>query len=732
MHKLQITYEKLLKTLQEGIWVIDADSNTTFVNPKMAEILGYEVEEMIGKNLFEFMDEEEMQHIERKVESRKLGIVESHESRLKHKDGNDVYVEIKTNPITDDEGNYNGAIAGVTDITERKQAEEAFRKSEIKYRFLTENMGDVAWTMDLELNTTYISSSSTRVFGFTPEERIHQTVDQIMTPESLITVAQKLQEELAKEENGSYEIENEIMIESEFYHKNGGTVWMESLVKALRDSDGKITGIYGSSRDITKRKKAEQELQFQSKILDSIGDYVTATDPEGRILYVNEAECRTFGKKRDELIGKTTEVYGENPELGALQKEIVEATNKNGFWRGEVVNYDKDNKPIYMDCRTWGMRGADGVVHTLIGISSDITERKQAEEKIRYLSYHDQLTDLYNRNYFEDIQEELKDIPLVSVIMTDVNGLKLINDTYGHGVGDELLKKYAELLKNSFKQSDLCFRWGGDEFIVILKNAGEVESWQLCNRLIKHCGKTFVKDIPLSVSVGISSKFRGKDVVEAIREAEDMMYKNKLNESKSNKNHIMKTLLKALSEKSFETKEHIDRMSLLGRQFGERLRLPPSELSRLETLTMLHDIGKINIDSHILLKETTLTGKEWEEIKKHPEVGYRITRTTEEFAYIAEEILYHHEKWDGSGYPRGLEGKSIPYLARLLSIIDSYDVMSNGRPYKKEMTLEEIIEEIERRSGKQFDPDLAEEFIDCLKGGYLDIAVDEQKFHKER
>jgi HD-GYP domain-containing protein (c-di-GMP phosphodiesterase class II) len=197
------------------------------------------------------------------------------------------------------------------------------------------------------------------------------------------------------------------------------------------------------------------------------------------------------------------------------------------------------------------------------------------------------------------------------------------------------------------------------------------------------------------------------------------MYKNKLTESKSSKNLIMKTLLQTLSEKSYETKEHIDRMTLFGRQFGKILSLPPSELSRLETLAMLHDIGKINIDSHILLKKTSLTDKEWIEIKKHPEVGYRITRTTEEFAYIAEEILAHHERWDGNGYPQGLEGENIPYLARILNLIDSYDVMSSGRPYKKKMTAEEIVEEIESCSGKQFDPTLAKEFVVNLKEGFI-------------
>ncbi len=588
MKKLQITYEQLLEAMQEGIWVYDADLNITYVNLKMAEIIGYEVEEMIGKHLFNFLDEEGQENIERKVERRKLGISDIYEEKLKHKNGHYVHVELKATPIIDEKGNYNGGIAGIHDISERKEA--------------------------------------------------------------------------------------------------------------------------------------EKELKFQAEILDSIGDLVTATDPDGKILYVNEAECRKLGKTRDELIGKTTEVYGEDPEHGALQKEIVETTNEKGFWRGEVVNYDKDNNPIYLDCRTWAMRDADGAISTLIGIATDITERKQVEERIRYLGYHDQLTGLYNRYYYEVSKEELKDISQISVIMTDVNGLKLVNDTYGHETGDQLLKEYARLLKKSFKQSDLFFRWGGDEFIVILKDTKEAKSWDLCNRLIKYCGETFVKDIPLSISVGISSKLQGREIDKAVQEAEDMMYKNKLTESKSSKNLIIKTLLQTLSEKSFETKGHIDRMTMVGRQFGIKLGLLPSELSRLEALVLLHDVGKINIDSNILLKEAALTDTEWEEIKKHPEVGYRITRTTEEFAYIAEDILGHHERWDGQGYPQGLAGGDIPYLARLLNIIDSYDVMSNGRPYKKKMTHAEIIEEIKKCSGKQFDPALADEFIEFLNDEKIELC----------
>ncbi|MFO7952457.1 MAG: diguanylate cyclase [Bacillota bacterium] len=469
-------------------------------------------------------------------------------------------------------------------------------------------------------------------------------------------------------------------------------------------------------KDAVLRKRG-QELKT---LIGNMTDVVAKVDVEGRFTYISESNYRLLGYKPGELLGKNILELIHQDDLstvGAIfQESIIEGKSNT---RVEYRVRKKDGDYIWVETIGSLLLDENGQASGALFTSRDISDRKQVEEQIRYIGFHDQLTNLYNRHYFEQCKEKLKYIPMLSVIMTDVNGLKMINDTYGHEAGDELLKKYANLLIKSFKQSDLIFRWGGDEFIIILKNTEEAKSWELCNRLIKHCGKTFVKDIPLSISVGMSSKLHGEDFDKAIREAEDMMYKNKLNESKSSKNLIMKTLLEALSEKSFETMEHINRMSLLGRQFGERLRLSPSELSRLENLTMLHDIGKINIDSHILLKKTALTDSEREEIKKHPEVGYRITRTAEEFAYIAEEILYHHERWDGKGYPQGQVGQNIPYLARIINLIDSYDVMSNGFPYKKKMSLEEIIEEIENCSGKQFDPDLAKEFVLYLREGCI-------------
>ena len=607
----------------------------------------------------------------------------------------------------------------------RSQAEEALRRnSEQELRTITDNIADVVAIADIEGRFIYISESSHTVFGYKPEELVGKSIVELVHEDDILRVGTTFHEGLAEGKESAN-------IEHRVRHKNGHYIWVEAVGRLITDDNGKPSGALFTSRDISERKQAEEALRLSEEkyrqITDNMSDVVWITDMNLKTIYVSPSIERVVGESVHVHMNRALEEK-HPPEainllISTIQEEIEKdsdlSLDKNRSRLLEVEYYKVDGSAIWLSMHISAVRDNEGSVIGFQGVTRDISDRKEAEEQIRYIGFHDQLTGLHNRHYFESCTEELKNIPLLSVIMTDVNGLKLINDTYGHKVGDELLKKYAELLKGSFKKSDLIFRWGGDEFIIILKNIKEAKSWDLFNRLIKHCGEIFVKDIPLSISVGISSKLEGGGIDKAIQEAEDMMYKNKLTESKSSKNLIMKTLLQTLSEKSFETKEHIDRMTLFGRQFGERLSLSPSELSRLEALAMLHDIGKINIDSHILLKETALTDQEWVEIKKHPEVGYRITRTTEEFAYIAEEILAHHERWDGNGYPQGLGGEDIPYLARILNLIDSYDVMSNGRPYKKKMTAEEIVEEIESCSGKQFDPKLAKEFIACLKEEFI-------------
>jgi HD-GYP domain-containing protein (c-di-GMP phosphodiesterase class II) len=211
-----------------------------------------------------------------------------------------------------------------------------------------------------------------------------------------------------------------------------------------------------------------------------------------------------------------------------------------------------------------------------------------------------------------------------------------------------------------------------------------------------------------------SKEQKDKDILEVLKEAENAMYKNKLKQSREAKNNLISSLEGILGEKQYETGKHIKRLEQLVIEMGRRLGLSNDKLEALSLLANLHDIGKVAIDDNILLKPDGLTTKEWRLVKGHPEIGYHIIKSSSDKSFIADFILSHHEWWDGSGYPQGLEGEEIPLLARVLAIADAYDVMTRGRPYKDAISKEEAIFELRNCAEDQFDPELVELFIKLI------------------
>jgi|LSQX01.3.fsa_nt_gb diguanylate cyclase (GGDEF)-like protein len=329
-------------------------------------------------------------------------------------------------------------------------------------------------------------------------------------------------------------------------------------------------------------------------------------------------------------------------------------------------------------------------------------------------AYSDLLTGIHNRNYLEiklkDI-EKAENLPF-SVIMGDLNGLKITNDVFGHSAGDWLLKKTAEILQRNSSDNDLVFRWGGDEFVMFLPGKGRKEAEKVCRIIGEECEEINKESKwKLSLSLGTATKETGKlNLMELVKRAEDRMYKHKLLETRSYRNALISSLAETLSEKNIETVGHAERMTSLAMRLGERMDLSSSELDDLRLLALLHDIGKVAINDDILNKPGPLNEKEWVEMKKHSEVGYRIAQASLDLAGIADFILYHHERWDGTGYPLGKKGKEIPLLSRIISVVDAYDVMTHPRPYKEAISQEEAVKELKRCAGTQFDPEIVEIF----------------------
>ncbi|NLJ26019.1 MAG: PAS domain S-box protein [Firmicutes bacterium] len=499
--------------------------------------------------------------------------------------------------------------------------------------------------------------------------------------------------------------------------KDGTEVVIADSAAPILDDRGKIEGVVLVFRDETDKRQMQEKLRISEETYRNlfhnaqVGLFRSRLS-DGVILEANHQIAEMFGyASRDEFI---SDFIAKDHYVDESQRnEMLRLLNENG----EVRHYEaqfrrKDGSTVWMlySARIYPEES------WLEGVMEDITSRVKAEEKLWHLSYHDSLTGLYNRTFLEEKMECLAQDANLSVIIGDVNGLKLVNDAFGHQQGDQYLVRIASILIKAAGEGGIVVRWGGDEFAIILPHSLPERAMEVMQAIRENCKQEACGTVMPSLALGMAAR-RGLDerLEEVINRAEDRMYRQKLMESSSIRSGILASLTNTLREKSFETEEHTERTRDLATALGKRIGLSESWLVALSLMASLHDIGKIATPDDILAKPGPLTAEEREIVKKHPEVGYRIIRALPDLAPIAEAILSHHEWWDGSGYPRGLEGEAIPLTARIIALVEAYDAMTHAHPPKSAMTREEAIEQLRRGAGSQFDPYLVEEFIQMIE-----------------
>ncbi|KUG03291.1 hypothetical protein ASZ90_019390 [hydrocarbon metagenome] len=453
------------------------------------------------------------------------------------------------------------------------------------------------------------------------------------------------------------------------------------------------------------------QQQYQ-QLFDSALSANYICTPDGNILLCNPSFLDLLGYRSFEeasLMSAWNLFHSANKN--AILKKLQQ---ERKITNSERIIYDNQGRPITILENITGIFNASGELIQIQGYMIDISERKQAEDKVKYLSFHDKLTGLNNRSYFEDRLERLNKVvhlPL-SLVVIDVNGLKLINDALGHERGDELLIKVARVIKQSCRKDDITCRWGGDEYMLLFPSTSSAIASVICDRIKAAIEHIEIQGLQVSASFGMMTKDDpDQDIRDILRRAEEKMYRNKLLQHTSNRNAVITSLVRTLLSKSHETEEHTQRLKDMLAKMGKYMQMPESDIDELILLALLHDIGKITVPDSILNKNTQLTESEWEIIKKHSEIGYRIAKSSSEMAPVAEAILYHHECWNGTGYPLGLKGEAIPLHSRMLAIADAYDVMTQGRPYKDKLSIQEAVQELRNCSNLQFDPELVEIFI---------------------
>ena len=462
-------------------------------------------------------------------------------------------------------------------------------------------------------------------------------------------------------------------------------------------------------------------------ILDSAAEGIYGVDLEGNCTFCNMSCLKILGyEKQEDLIGKNVHKiihhsYVDGTEYLTEDCLILKSIRSGkGYENSEEVFWKADNTYFNVDYSAYPQVKNGTVIGGVITFN-DITERKKREEEIEYLSCYDSLTKLNNRSCFENNKIKIdkpENYPL-SVIFADLNGLKMTNDIFGHNVGDELIKKSAEVLKKACRKEDIISRVGGDEFIILLPKTEKDIAEQLTRLIKAEMSNSKVAAIRCSMALGVNTKTQERQVLdEIIADAENAMYKDKTMNRQSTNRDLINTIIETLHSRSPQEKQHSDNVQKLCSMMGKALKLSKPEIDKLERSAYLHDIGKITIDKDILSKKE-LSEEEKEKMYQHPVVGYRILNLFDETLDLAEYIYNHHERWDGLGYPRGVAKDEIPFISRIIAVVETYDRIVYGysaiRDKDSKINKERAISIIEEGSGKQFDPKIVKVFLEIMR-----------------
>ncbi len=680
------------------------------VNQALLDQLGVQREKIIGKSFKQILNYP-IENIKR--DYRKLldhDEIALTTSELRN-DGSEIWIEGQYITLFNQAGQIVGHFGSRRDITKRVEPEQALQHSHNLMKYIIENDRSAIAVHDRDLRYIYVSQKYLDDYRIQDQDVIGKHHYEVFPD-----IPQKWRDVHQRVLNGEV-----ISSDEDLFVRLDGTVdYTRWECRPWYLEDHSVGGIIVYTEVINEQKKIEKVLKENEQRLQALFHQAAVGicygPPNFEFQQVNDKFCDIIGYSKAELKNHS---YADmlHPD-DVFQNRIL----KDKLLKKEIDNFTlemrfikKDQSIIWANVTLSLIHIDDDAISYVLMIVDDITERKQIEREMRYLNYHDQLTGLYNRRFYE---EELRRVDTernypISLVIADVNGLKLINDAFGHQQGDRMLVKIAKVFKQECRADEVIARIGGDELVILLPKTKTEEAQLIVDRINRTLRQITINSAPITISVGIGTKTSNDQNIEDVfKQAEAEMYRKKLAYRSETMAHTIQRILDALFEKNNFEKEHAHRVSVMCGIMGGLLGLEKNQVSKLEVAGMMHDIGKINIPEAILNKVSELNENDWSQIMRHSEVGYRILNAVSEFAEISEFVLAHHERWDGRGYPKGLKGEEIPIQSRVIAVADAFDTMRTDKPYRGAEDLEDALRELRLQAGKQFDPRIVQLFIE--------------------
>jgi diguanylate cyclase (GGDEF)-like protein/putative nucleotidyltransferase with HDIG domain/PAS domain S-box-containing protein len=591
------------------------------------------------------------------------------------------------------------------DITEQMKSMESYKQLNQHYQEMSMITKTFLWETNIKGEYTFLDETYEQIMGYDRSDVIQKKKFIDFFDFSMDDQYKKTIEEIF---NQRIAIQNFKNVKIGF---SGQDVHLLTNGIPKFDSKGQFTGYRGIDRDVTEQyilNESMKKTEFLNQILFKHTPVGLAWfDVKGDIVASNEHLNKIFGDSITHILENNL-LEIQDHQLRELVRDTLKGfkgfyENKYISDQGQTVHF----RAIFIPLQ-------DQHENTFGGICIVENMTEYYENKIEYeeLKTVDRLTNTFRRTYFHEYIHQPSHIgKTCGLIISDINGLKYLNEAFGLDFGDQVIREVASSITEVIQDKGIVFRVGGDSFIVIIEERHVEDFDDIIKKLKNIFKKISFNQVQISVSLGFALKSKNKSFEPIILKAEEMLNKNKVLDGTSVNVETINLMMNTLYEKSRKFMEHSKRVSLWAEKLAKAADLEEYQIKQVKLAALLHDIGKVNIDAYLLNKIEPLTKNEIDLLRKHPEVGYRILQAVERYEEIAQIVLEHHERYDGNGYPQGKKGNEITIGARILAISDSFDAMLDIRPYRKQFTREEAIQELIDNKYRQFDPELVDIFV---------------------